>query len=194
VPSDLHQGEPVRLPLSRLASLFAVACLAVVARPAAAQDAPALDLSDTGGSSASSGSPALISTTILPTATTAGIIFGAYFTTTKDKEKAAPSKEETGKAASAWLRMHKSQLREDLARGGGRSLDQLAGLASIRPENRARFGAAMRAHRGTLLTLGDPEGLTPDRALRFLATLGEVIMQDETLSADGRAVIARLQG
>lgn len=136
----------------------------------------------------------LSSTTIIgPTLTTAGIIFGAYFTTTKDKDRGAPAKEETGKAASAWLRLHRGQLREDLALAQGRTVDALASLAMIPVEHRARFGALLRQHRAQLLALSETDGLTPDRAILFLEKIGEIVMTDEVLSADGRATIARLQ-
>jgi hypothetical protein len=79
--------------------------------------------------------------------------------------------------ASAWLAENDEQLRIDLARGSGPTLEDLAAAFALRPERRPAFGLALRARRGALLAAtGDVHA--------FLGEVGSVLREDETLRAD----------
>lgn len=99
---------------------------------------------------------------------------------------------EAEQAAVAFLRANRFQLQEDLALGAGRSIDDLAALARIRPQNRERFAAILVAHRRELLELADARQLTPERAVRTLRRIGELAELDPRLREDGERAIAEL--
>lgn len=94
-------------------------------------------------------------------------------------------------AAASYLRANDHQLRMDLALGAGPSVDDLAAMAEIRPEHRARFGELLRRHRSEILAWSDPRAITPELAARVLARIGELAAADPVLAADGRAFVER---
>ena len=78
--------------------------------------------------------------------------------------------------------------------GAGRSIDDLAALARIRPGNVPRFAQLLRMHRPELLALADARALTPERAALALRRIGEWAARDPVLAEDGRLALIALGG
>lgn len=93
-------------------------------------------------------------------------------------------------AAMTYLRAQSDQLLEDLALGAGPTIDDLAGMARLRPENVARFGRLLRLHRAELVPLLAPDGLTPEGAERAFQRIGEISWADPALREDGERYLA----
>ncbi len=99
-------------------------------------------------------------------------------------------REKQGAAAAAYLRANENQLRQDLALGAGRTVEDLAAAAGIRPENLPRFGRMLRRHRAELLAHLDGGPITHATALELLGRIGELAKQDPALAEDYRAFMA----
>jgi hypothetical protein len=95
------------------------------------------------------------------------------------------------RTAMLYLRANQHQLRQDLAFGAGPVIDDLASVAAIRREHLGRFGALLQQNRQELLGLAEAARLTPERALRTLERIGELIVADPVLQADYQAWRAR---
>lgn len=94
------------------------------------------------------------------------------------------SRSERARNAMIYLKANQHQLRQDLALGAGPVLDDLASAAEIRREHRAHFSRLLQRNRIELLELAHAEGLTPERALRALERVGELVIADPVLHAD----------
>jgi hypothetical protein len=91
--------------------------------------------------------------------------------------------------ARAWLLANEVQLKQDLALGAGPSIDDLAGIAGIAPSHRAHFGRVLQRHRARLLT---PHEVTPQQAAELMSRIGELVLADPLLRAEGEAVLAAM--
>jgi len=89
-----------------------------------------------------------------------------------------------------YLRAQSDQLLQDLALGAGPTVDDLAGMARLRPENFARFGRLLRAHRPELIPLVAPAKLTPEGAELAFRRIGEIAWADPALREDGERYLA----
>ncbi|MDP1825120.1 MAG: DUF3015 family protein [Archangium sp.] len=89
--------------------------------------------------------------------------------------------------ARAWLLANALQLKQDLALGAGPTLEDLAGIAGIPPAHRSRFGRLLQEHRAELLSGHD---VTEQEAARVMARVGDLVMADPLLRADGGAALA----
>lgn len=172
----------------RLVAAAVVAGLFVVPRMAQAQDVPGE------GTFASSGTSATICTTttvLVGLGIVAGAVYGSYTTTTKkepkEEEVKKAERDELGRAVKAYLASNQLQMRQDLAVGAGPFVRDLAAAARIREVQLSRFGEVLRANRTELLDLGTTDGLTSERALQFLARIGDLTKADAELSASYRA-------
>lgn len=96
-----------------------------------------------------------------------------------------------GDVAEAYLRQNANQLAQDLAVGDGRTLLDLASAAEIRAEDYATFASQLRAHRAELLSLADASQLTRERAVAFMARVGELVKSHETLAANYQSYLVR---
>ncbi len=90
--------------------------------------------------------------------------------------------------ARSWLLANELQLEQDLALGAGPAIDDLAGIAAIAPSNRARFGKLLQRNRSLLLARRD---VTPRQAAAMMARVGDLVMADPILRADGELALAR---
>ncbi|MFY1827511.1 hypothetical protein ACN47A_16440 [Myxococcus fulvus] len=106
------------------------------------------------------------------------------------ERRKGPPPEEVGRAAQVYLQSRTHQLREDLALGAGPTVEDLAAAASIRRENLPTFGRLLRANRRELLAMAETRTLTPERALAWLARVGELARTDPRLDEDRRAFLA----
>jgi hypothetical protein len=86
-----------------------------------------------------------------------------------------------------WLLANQLQLSQDLALGAGPALDDLAGIAGIAPAHRARFGRVLQQHRAELKVAGE---VTPAAAAQVMSRVGDLVMADPLLRADGGAALA----
>lgn len=84
--------------------------------------------------------------------------------------------------ARAWLLANELQLKQDLALGAGPALDDLAGIAGIAPAHRAHFGRVLQQHRSSF---SFDAQLTPGRASLLMSRVGELVLADPILAADG---------
>ncbi len=100
------------------------------------------------------------------------------------------SAEERAKTSLVYLRANEFQLQQDLAFGAGPTLDDLASAAGVRRERRGEFGRLLQRNRQELLGLADARRLTPERALAFLARIGELMASHPTLRLDREAWLA----
>lgn len=91
--------------------------------------------------------------------------------------------------ARAWLLANEVQLKQDLALGAGPALDDLAGVAGIAPGRRAHFGRVLQRHRRRLLVSHD---VTAEQAAEVMSRVGDLVLADPLLRADGEAVLAAL--
>lgn len=91
--------------------------------------------------------------------------------------------------ARSWLLANEVQLKQDLALGAGPALDDLAGVAGIAPARRAHFGRVLQRHRDRLVVSHD---VTPEQAAEVMSRVGDLVLADPILRADGEAVIASL--
>jgi len=89
--------------------------------------------------------------------------------------------------ARAWLLANEVQLKQDLALGAGPAIDDLAGLARIAPERRARFAKLLQRNRKQLLT---PHEVTPEQAAELMSRVGDLVLADPLLRPDGEAALA----
>ncbi|MFO0595547.1 MAG: hypothetical protein U0228_09590 [Myxococcaceae bacterium] len=89
--------------------------------------------------------------------------------------------------ARSWLLANELQLQQDLALGAGPTLDDLAGLAGIAPPHRAHFARLLRAERAKFRV--GPE-VTPELAAAVFSRIGDVVMTDPVLRADGLALLS----
>ena len=108
---------------------------------------------------------------------------------TRVESPPAPAEEVTPneRRAAAWLAENDEQLRVDLARGSGPTIQDLAAVFALRPERRPAFGLALRTRRGDLLATlesGADEKKNPEHVRAFLREVGRVLQEDETLRAD----------
>jgi hypothetical protein len=108
--------------------------------------------------------------------------------------KAAAAAAAAAQTAQLFLRANAHQLEQDLALGGGQSIEDLAAMAEIQPEHLTRFGRLLREHRAELLSLARPSALTPERAAEFMQQIGGLARADAALAADGEAFLARHPG
>lgn len=97
-------------------------------------------------------------------------------------------------AVTHWIRENALQLRQDLSRGHGPMIDDLAASVEVPLAHRPLFGHKLRARRAELLEMSDPVSLTPERATRFLRRIGEIMEGDAVLLADLDAWRARAGG
>jgi hypothetical protein len=86
-----------------------------------------------------------------------------------------------------WLLANEVQLKQDLALGAGPAIDDLAGLAHIAPARRTYFARLLQKNRALLHT---PRELTPQQAARVMSRVGELVLADPVLRADGEAALA----
>lgn len=96
-----------------------------------------------------------------------------------------------GDVAEVYLRQNAAQLAQDLTAGDGRTLLDLASAAEIRAEDYAVFASQLRAHRAELLALADASQLTRERAVSFMARVGELVKSHQTLAANYQSFLAR---
>lgn len=129
-------------------------------------------------------------TTVAATVIGLGVVIWRVVAAAERRRQAPPPPEEVGRAAQVYLRSRTHQLREDLALGAGPTVEDLASAASIRRENLGTFGRLLRANRQELLAMADTRTLTPDRALAWLARVGELARTDPRLDEDRRAFLA----
>lgn len=149
---------------------------------------------DSSGSSRSSpGSQSAVLSVTLGGATSVGLGYAIWALASKAPALAVPPPEAVGQAAQAYLRGRTHQLREDLSLGAGPSIEDLAALARIRRDNLRLFGWVLRAHRVELLALTDDATLTPERALLWLARVGELAATQPPLRED-RLAFMKAQG
>ncbi|WP_143196030.1 hypothetical protein [Archangium sp. Cb G35] len=114
----------------------------------------------------------------------------AFWMIMKAPSAGPPPPANVGEAAQAYLRARTHQLREDLALGAGPSIEDLAAMARIRRENLRVFGRVLREHRGELLALAESSSLTPERALGWLARVGQLARTEQRLEEDRLAFLA----
>ena len=136
-----------------------------------------------GSSRSSQGSQSPVVSITLGGATVVGLGY-AIWALARTPAVAVPPPEAVGEAAQAYLRGRTHQLREDLSLGAGPSIEDLAALAHIRRENLRLFGWVLRAHRVELLALADNATLTPERAMAWLARVGELATTQPPLQED----------
>ncbi|WP_303626811.1 hypothetical protein [Myxococcus sp. AM011] len=129
-------------------------------------------------------------TTVAATVIGLGVVIWRVVAAAERRRRAPPPPEEVGRAAQVYLRSRTHQLREDLALGAGPTVEDLASAASIRRENLGTFGRLLRANRQELLAMADTRTLTPERALAWLARVGELARADPRLDEDRRAFLA----
>lgn len=89
--------------------------------------------------------------------------------------------------ARDWLVANELQLKQDLALGAGPAIDDLAGLAGIAPARREHFGRVLQHHRAQLLVARE---VTPREAAMVMSRVGDLVMADPQLRADGVAALA----
>lgn len=89
--------------------------------------------------------------------------------------------------ARAWLLANELQLKQDLALGAGPTIEDLAGIAGIPPPHRRHFGRVLQQHRAELLA---PHDMNEREAARVMARVGDLVMADPLLRADGGAALA----
>ena len=88
------------------------------------------------------------------------------------------------KRAAQWLGENDEQLRIDLARGEGPTLDDLAAAFALRPERRGLFAAAMRKKRGRLLATLDASSPETARVRGLLREVSDAMREDDALRGD----------
>lgn len=91
--------------------------------------------------------------------------------------------------ARAWLKANALQLKQDLALGAGPALEDLAGLSGIAAPHRLHFFRLLQRHRRAILP---PDEFTPREAARLLSRVGELVLADPVLRADGEAIALAL--
>ncbi len=89
--------------------------------------------------------------------------------------------------ARSWLLANELQLKQDLALGAGPAIDDLAGIAAIAPAHRAHFGKLLQRNRAVLTS---PRDVTPRQAAEMMARVGDLVMADPVLRADGELALA----
>lgn len=99
-------------------------------------------------------------------------------------EGVAPGLGRAARLAHEYLRLRLPELHQDVARGAGRTVVELAAVVHLRPEHVPHFGALLRAHRRELLALADGRTLTAPRALRLMQRVGELVLGDPLLRHD----------
>lgn len=124
--------------------------------------------------------------------TTAGMV--AKTTLQEDKLPAGPTEREAertrellAQAAADWLRQNAAEVRLGLSSGRGPVIDDLAASVEVPVSHRRLFGKKLRSNRKELLELSSPSSLTPERAIRFLGRIGEIMEGDPELRADLQA-------
>ncbi len=100
------------------------------------------------------------------------------------KAEDADPEADTTKATHLYLRDNHLQLVQDLGRGEGPVLTELASAAGIGEENRERFGRAMQAHAAELIELSAPERLDGHRTLKFVERYLQIAGADGVLAGD----------
>ena len=132
---------------------------------------------------------------ILSTTLLGGTVVGVGFLIWGSVAAAAPAAAVVAPAAAQlFLRSNAHQLEQDLALGAGRSIEDLAALAEIRPEHLPRFSRLLCEHREELLGLARPSVLTPERAAEFMHRVGGLAATDSSLARDGHDFLARHPG
>ena len=120
------------------------------------------------------------------TTTVGGVIAAVVFLVLGKDGKAedADPEADTTKATLLYLRDNHLQLVQDLGKGEGPVLTELANAAGIQEQNRDRFGQAMQAHAAELIELSAPERLDGHRTLQFVERYLEITGADMVLAGD----------
>ncbi len=92
-----------------------------------------------------------------------------------------------------YLRMRLPRFREDVTRGAGRTVEELASVVNVRREHVPLFGALLRAHRHELLALARARTLTAPRALRLMRRVGELVLEDPLLRPLPKGAIGHVE-
>lgn len=105
-----------------------------------------------------------------------------------DARPADPSMAPHEQRAAAWLSENDEQIRIDIARGEGPTLDDLAAAFMLAPERKPAFSRAIRDRRDVLLAALDESPAVPERRIQrvrtFLREVGATLREDEALRPD----------
>ncbi len=108
-----------------------------------------------------------------------------YYAWLRPKKAPAKAMTDDDRKAASYLRENETQLRIDLARGFGPTIDDVAAAYLLEPPRRAAFGAALRHRRAELIDVLDDRTVGDAQRVRaFLRRVGEVMREDDRLAAD----------
>lgn len=155
-------------PLRRyaLTTLLVLATAGLSSSPALAQDGGGVNF----GFGTSS-----TTTWLGATASTVGVVFIIIWLVSPDDGEAAMQE---------YLQQNGAAVAQDVAMGGGASLDEISVYFGVHTEHRARFAQVLRAENTDLQALLAGEDVTREQARAFIAIVSEVMLADDVLSQD----------
>lgn len=80
-----------------------------------------------------------------------------------------------------YMRANAVAMQEDIAVGGGRTIEDLASMCGLKPEDMSAFAKLLREQREPLIAMLEPSGLDATRAIKFAAHIEDAMRQDQRL-------------
>lgn len=80
-----------------------------------------------------------------------------------------------------YMRANAVAMQEDIAVGGGRTIEDLASMCGLKPEDMSAFAKLLREQREPLIAMLEPSGLDATRAVQFAAHIEDAMRQDQRL-------------